>query len=178
MIDESVIPSRGLQRRWVIRSAIVALVLAIYILSVGPAAFLARRTDAGAQLMQFVYAPLTWIRHTPLGEPLDIYIDFFVEAAIDMDRPQPKIESAPRQFASSPTQTMIAGKMIRFEASLNRDFMPICTRNGRPMSAFLRLCTLDKSPFPTGVRIEKAWVIRDHQAWLPDLSEPRDPPWM
>jgi hypothetical protein len=57
-------------------------------------------------------------------------------------------------------------------ASLTRNFMPECPPDGFPCHAFFRVTTKDKSYFPAGISIEKAWVIHGDKAWIPQLNEP------
>ncbi len=54
----------------------------------------------------------------------------------------PVIENAPDEIANVPSEVVIGGKLVHFEASLNRDFMPICPSDGSPMGAFLPRHTL------------------------------------
>jgi len=39
------------------------------------------------------------------------------------------------------------------------------------MGAFLKVTTVDTSYFPGGVRAEKAWVIHNNQAWIPNFEK-------
>ena len=61
---------------------VIALLLPVfYVLSLGPAVYLAKATDEDPRLVQAIvvfYAPLQWLHdETPLREPLDAYVDFW-----------------------------------------------------------------------------------------------------
>jgi hypothetical protein len=60
----------------------LALVPALYTLSVGPAFYFVERTGNGVDAMRTVYAPLLWLRNnTPLRTPLDWYFEMWKHAA-------------------------------------------------------------------------------------------------
>ena len=50
--------------------------------------------------------------------------------------------------------------------------MPISPPDGKPMIAVLKVATSDKKPFPSGVRIDRAWVLFGEQMW--EAAEFRD----
>jgi hypothetical protein len=60
---------------------VMLLLLVGYVLSIGPAVLLLRRTEPNPQLaqaMQVVYYPVIWLHeYTPLRGPLDAYVDFW-----------------------------------------------------------------------------------------------------
>ena len=63
--------SRGLY--WVVGAIILAPLL--YVLSVGPAVWVARSNPALVPLVRAAYAPVTWLHdHTPLKRPLEEYV--------------------------------------------------------------------------------------------------------
>jgi len=59
---------------------VLVLVVALYVLSFGPAAVIANRAKATRPVLEVVYAPLIWLyENTPLREPLRLYMDFWLE---------------------------------------------------------------------------------------------------
>src|SRR5262245_54632419 len=73
MAEES---SKG-RRSWL--SVCVALLafLVLYALSSGPAALIVVKTDTGREVAEVVYAPLILLRFTPLGKPMDAYMNYW-----------------------------------------------------------------------------------------------------
>jgi hypothetical protein len=70
MSDESQKPGRG---AWLVVLGGVLLPL-LYTLSVGPAAYMQRRTGGGGGWERIFYAPLIWLHdNTPLEKPLEWY---------------------------------------------------------------------------------------------------------
>ena len=167
------IPSKRFLRRFVTWSVAALVLLTAYFLSTGPAILFVRRTQMAEGPIGFIYAPVVWLsENTAMKEPINTYLDYFVEIDNDWDLPRLVVESAPPDLADVPNELMIAGKMVHFEASLCRDFMPVCPPNGQRMAAFFKVTTADRSYFPSGVRAEKAWVIHNTQAWIPQFDQP------
>ncbi len=65
----------------------------------------------------------------------------------------------------APTEVLLDGKALSLSASLWRDFMPISPPDGKPMIAVLKVATSDKKPFPSGVRMDGAWILFGDQIW-------------
>ena len=58
---------------WIALALMLAPVL--YVLSVGPAAYLVARAGKGERTVQVIYAPLIWLHeNTPLRKPLEWYV--------------------------------------------------------------------------------------------------------
>src|SRR2546426_5193901 len=76
---------------------------------------------------------------------------------------------------SAPTEVMLYGRSLSLSAYLWRDFMPKSHPHGEsmidgePMIAVLKVGTSDKKPFPSGVRMDRAWVLFGEQMW--EVSE-------
>jgi hypothetical protein len=87
-------------------------------------------------------------------------------------------ETAPisiTELRKAPTRVVIDGRSLTLSAYLWRDFMPgtLSDPNGSPMMAVFKVATSDKKPFPSGVRIERAWVLFGEQVWEPGEFDPR-----
>lgn len=68
---------RGRSRYVWILGAVLGL-LVLYVLSLGPAVAIVRRTGMGVDVATVVYAPLEWLyENTPLREPLGAYVEFW-----------------------------------------------------------------------------------------------------
>jgi hypothetical protein len=74
----------------------LALTPVLYTLSVGPAVYVAERSGAGLDPLRVVYAPLIWVgENTPLGEPLESYVDQWEKAAAPARPTKPAPPPAP-----------------------------------------------------------------------------------
>jgi len=57
-------------------------VLLLYILSVGPACYIAAKTGRGGPLIETLYTPLVWaVQRTPLIDPMTAYVEFWLRLA-------------------------------------------------------------------------------------------------
>ena len=70
------------QRHWWLSVSLVVLglilVAALYVLSIGPVAWLYQKNDWDNDYLETVYAPVIWLhRETALREPLEWYLDLF-----------------------------------------------------------------------------------------------------
>ena len=67
----------------------------------------------------------------------------------------------------APTEIVIEGRSLTLSTFLWRDFMPGSSTgpDGSPMMAALKVATSDKKPFPSGVRMERLWVLFGEQVW-------------
>ena len=76
---------------------------------------------------------------------------------------------------NAPTAVVLDGRSLSLSAYLWRDFMPGSppAPDGKPMIAVLKVATSDKKPFPSGVRLDRAWVLFGKQVW--EASEFREP---
>ena len=69
----------------------------------------------------------------------------------------------------APTSISVGETILVLRTSLWRDFQPIAPTNGQPMVGIFSVETEDRSLFPAGVSIERAWVLRGSLVWVPDL---------
>ncbi|CAF1317417.1 unnamed protein product [Didymodactylos carnosus] len=67
----------------------------------------------------------------------------------------------------------VGGKELLLETYIWRDFMPICPKDGTPMIAILKICTINSSPFPADVQADLAWIVYGTQAWAIHVLEER-----
>lgn len=69
------------------------------------------------------------------------------------------------ELASAPTAVTVAGKSLRLETFLTRDFMPISPPDGKPLGGVLRIRTADSSGVPATVRADMVWVLNGSETW-------------
>ncbi|MDB4906676.1 MAG: S-layer protein [Gemmatimonadetes bacterium] len=81
---------------------------------------------------------------------------------------------AVRELLEAPTVVMIAGRQVRLDAYLWRDFMPIAASNGSPLGAVVRARTSDGTTFPAGARIEAVWIVRAPDVWTAVVTDRSD----
>src|SRR5512132_123588 len=62
---------------------------------------------------------------------------------------------------NAPTEVVLDGRSLSLSAYPWRDFMPTTfpNPNGSPMMVGLKVFTADKEPLPSGIRIDRAWVL-------------------
>jgi hypothetical protein len=53
----------------------------LYVVSIGPALYLATRHNVVERAFGRIYAPLRWINHTPLREPVQVYALWWLDLA-------------------------------------------------------------------------------------------------
>jgi hypothetical protein len=81
---------------------------------------------------------------------------------------------------AAPTTATLSGQTLRLMPYVYRDFQPLSPPDGRAMIAVLRVQTTDGSAFPTGVRVDSAWVLFGQEVWTAPVEEtpavqPRSP---
>lgn len=80
----------------------------------------------------------------------------------------------------APESVVIGGRTLRLTTEIWRDFMPISPPDGKPMVARMVISTLDGSPLPSGVSVDRAWLFLGEQTWetgnlQPESLEPGAP---
>ena len=85
-----------------------------------------------------------------------------------------KLSIAIKDLRNAPTEVDIDGRSLSLSAYPWRDFMPGSFNgpDGSPMMVVLKVATNDKKPFPSGVRLDRVWVLFGEQVW--DTSKLRD----
>jgi hypothetical protein len=78
------------------------------------------------------------------------------------------------ELRSAPEQLEFAGRQLKLEAYLYRDFMPSVGAS-RPslLIGSIKLKTVDDQALPKGVQVEAVWVINGYQSWTPAVKEVR-----
>ena len=74
-----------------------------------------------------------------------------------------------KELRNAPIEIVLDGKSLSASAGLWRDFSPGPAGN-RPLMASLKVTTSDKTAFPSGVRMDRAWILFEEQIWeVPDF---------
>ena len=63
----------------------VLVAVVLYVLSVGPAVYVAARFPQSLSTVCAIYKPVEWLYDTPLGRPLNYYCIFWVRLARNAD---------------------------------------------------------------------------------------------
>ena len=71
-----------------------------------------------------------------------------------------------KELRNAPTMVVLDNKSLHLSTYPWRDFMPgKWGADGSPMMVVLKVNTVDQQPFPSGVRMDKAWVLFGEEAW-------------
>lgn len=79
----------------------------------------------------------------------------------------------PSELSAAPPTVSIGGKTLTLTASLWRDFQPISPPDGKPLTAVLRVSTVDGSAVPDDVRANMVWVVFGTEVWSKAPAEER-----
>lgn len=96
----------------------------------------------------------------------------FKEIPAQMSQAQEKVPVSVKELRNAPAEIVLDGKSLSLSAYLWRDFSPGTWGNNgsSPLMASLKVTTSDKKAFPSGVRMERAWVLFGEQIWeVPDF---------
>lgn len=80
-----------------------------------------------------------------------------------------------KELKNAPAEIVVDGKSLSLSTSPWRDFSPGPPADARPLMLGLKVVTTDKKDFPSGVRVERVWLIFGEQIWdvsprISDLS--------
>jgi hypothetical protein len=78
-----------------------------------------------------------------------------------------------QELRSAPEQLELAGRKLKLEAYLWRDFQPISPPDGRPLIASVKIQTTDGKALPKGIQVDSVWVLNRDNAWSPVAKEVR-----
>jgi hypothetical protein len=78
--------------------------------------------------------------------------------------------SSVEQLLKVPKIINVQGRNIYFYTSLNRDFMPYCPPDGRPMTGVIYITANDDMEL-SGIECDTVWVIYEGQLWKSSLSK-------
>ena len=72
-----------------------------------------------------------------------------------------------KQLRNAPTEAVIEGRSLSLSTYPWRDFAPgtSSSPNGTPLMVVLKVATADKKPLPSGIRMERAWVLLGEEVW-------------
>lgn len=88
----------------------------------------------------------------------------FKEIPAQISQAKENLPVSVKELRNAPTEIVLDGKSLSLSAYLWRDFSPGAW-GGRPLMASLKVATSDKKAFPSGVRMERAWVLFGEQIW-------------
>src|SRR5258705_8712353 len=71
---------------------------------------------------------------------------------------------------AAPTTVTLSGETLRLVPYVYRDFQPVSPPDGRAMIAVLHVQTTGGSAFPTGVRVDSAWVVFGQEVWAASVE--------
>jgi hypothetical protein len=83
----------------------------------------------------------------------------------------PALVPVSSEVRSAPQEIALADVTVRLESYLWRDFQPIATPDGKPLTAVLRIKTIDGAPIPASLQADTAWVLNGDLAWAAAVRE-------
>lgn len=92
---------------------------------------------------------------------------FSAELSLLMSQTKENLSVAsPKDLRNSPTEVVIDNRTLSLSAFPWRDFMPGgWGQDGSPLMVALNLSSGDKKPLPSGIRLDRAWVLFGEQSW-------------
>lgn len=91
----------------------------------------------------------------------------FIEIPAQTDQAKENLPVSVKDLRNAPTEIVLDGKSLSLSTYLWRDFNPGpgCGPDGSPLMVGLKIATSDKQAFPSGVRLDRAWVLFGEQIW-------------
>jgi hypothetical protein len=91
----------------------------------------------------------------------------FMQLPAQVGQSNENLSASVKDLRNAPREVVLDGRSLSLSAYPWRDFMPgpFPGTEGSPMMVVLRVATSDEKPFPSGVRIDRAWVLFGEQAW-------------
>jgi hypothetical protein len=89
----------------------------------------------------------------------------FRQSPAFMDQKQENSSVSIKDLRSAPTVVVLDNKSLSLSAYLWRDFNPMQGANGSPLMVTFKLAGADKKPIPSGVRMDRAWVLLGDEIW-------------
>lgn len=97
----------------------------------------------------------------------------FLQFPAPADQSKENLSVSIKALRNARTEVVLDGRSLSLSAYPWRDFMPgTGPADGSPMMVALKVATSDKKPFPSGVRMDRAWVLFGEQVW--ETSKLRD----
>jgi len=91
----------------------------------------------------------------------------FMQLPAQVGQSKEKLSVSINDLRNAPTAVVLDGRSLSLSAYPWRDFMPstLPAPDGSPIMVVLKVATSDKKPFPSGVRMDRAWVLFGEQMW-------------
>lgn len=114
-----------------------------------------------------------------------LLLPFIAVAFTSMQSPAPMGQSKDnlsvsiKDLRDAATEVVLDRRSLSLSTYPWRDFMPTIglTAGGSPLMVVLKVATADKKPLPSGVRIDRAWVLFGEQVWeASDFRAPANGP--
>jgi hypothetical protein len=72
-----------------------------------------------------------------------------------------------KNLRNVPTEIVVEGRSLSLSTYPWRDFMPTTfpAPNGSPLMVVLKVASSDNKPLPSGMRLERAWVLFGEEMW-------------
>lgn len=71
-----------------------------------------------------------------------------------------------KDLRNAPTMVVVNNRSLHLSTYPWQDFMPGAgAPDGRPLMVALKVTSADKQPLPSGIRMDRAWILIGEQAW-------------
>lgn len=95
---------------------------------------------------------------------------FFLLGCELLDSESPPVSIPIEKLKSAPERIKIEGRDLTLQTYLWRDFMPISPPDGRPLAGVFYIIATDTQPFPSSVRAQRAFLIKESEVWETGFS--------
>ena len=91
----------------------------------------------------------------------------FKEIPAQTDQAKEILPVSINDLRNAPAQIVLNGKSLSLSTYVWRDFAPGFSSgpDGSPLMVALKVATSDKTAFPSGVRMDRAWVLFGEEIW-------------
>ena len=90
----------------------------------------------------------------------------FTEVPAQTDHTKKNLPVSINDLRNAPTEIVLDGRSLTLSTYLWRNFAPgISSLDNRGLMVALKVTTSDKQAFPSGVRLDRAWVLFGEQIW-------------
>lgn len=71
-----------------------------------------------------------------------------------------------KELRNAPTMVVVDNRSLHLWTLPWRDFMPVkWDADGSPLMVVVRITSADKQPLPSGIRVDRVWVLYGEQSW-------------
>ena len=92
-------------------------------------------------------------------------VSLFQQLPAGVDQSKQDATVCVKDLRSAPIDVVLDGRSLHLSTYIWRDFAPSSYSGGQPMIAVFKVSTSDKKPLPSGIRMDRSWVLFGDQIW-------------